>query len=105
MANRYSFQGRVALVTGGASGIGAAVASRLEEGGAEVHIFDLGNGDDVTDSSRVGSAVEKLPRLDVLVCAAASVATPCARRDERVAARPRVTWTASSTRTARRSRR
>src|SRR5215471_859416 len=70
MANRYGFEGRVALVTGGASGIGAAVASRLEEGGAEVHVFDLAVGDDVTDSSSVTAAVEKLPRLDVLVCAA-----------------------------------
>jgi NAD(P)-dependent dehydrogenase (short-subunit alcohol dehydrogenase family) len=76
MENRYSFQGRVALVTGGASGIGAAVASRLEEGGAEVHIFDLGNGDAVTDSSRVGSAVEKC-RLDVSARpAAATPSTP-----------------------------
>ena len=70
MAIQYGFQGRVALVTGGASGIGAAVVSRLEALGAEVHVFDLGNGDDVTDSSSVASAVEKLPRLDVLVCAA-----------------------------------
>ena len=70
MANQYGFQGQVALVTGGASGIGAAVVSRLEALGADVHVFDLGNGDDVTDSSSVASAVEKLPRLDVLVCAA-----------------------------------
>lgn len=70
MANRYGFEGRVALVTGGASGIGAAVAARLEDGGAEVHVFDLANGDDVSDSSRLDAAVEKLPRLDVLVCAA-----------------------------------
>src|SRR5207253_3177444 len=34
--NRYDFTGRVALVTGGASGIGAAVAARLREGGAKV---------------------------------------------------------------------
>jgi 3-oxoacyl-[acyl-carrier protein] reductase len=70
MAIQYGFQGQVALVTGGASGIGAAVVSRLEALGADVHVFDLGNGDDVTDSSSVASAVERLPRLDVLVCAA-----------------------------------
>jgi 3-oxoacyl-[acyl-carrier protein] reductase len=70
MATQYPFQGQVALVTGGASGIGAAVVSRLEALGAVVHVFDLGNGDDVTDSAGVASAVENLRRLDVLVCAA-----------------------------------
>jgi 3-oxoacyl-[acyl-carrier protein] reductase len=70
MSNRYDFAGRVALVTGGASGIGAAVVERLREGGAEVHVFDLANGDDVRDSSQLNGAVERLPRLDVLVCAA-----------------------------------
>ena len=70
MGNHYDFQGRVALVTGGASGIGAATAERLRAGGAEVHVFDLANGDDVRDSEQVNAAVAALPRLDVLVCAA-----------------------------------
>src|SRR6059058_5518706 len=70
MANHYDFDGRVALVTGGASGIGAATADRLRAGGADVHVFDLANGDDVRDSAQLNAAVEKLPRLDVLVCAA-----------------------------------
>jgi 3-oxoacyl-[acyl-carrier protein] reductase len=59
-----------ALVTGGASGIGAAAVERLRAGGADVHVFDLANGDDVRDSAQLNAAVEKLPRLDVLVCAA-----------------------------------
>jgi 2-dehydro-3-deoxy-L-rhamnonate dehydrogenase (NAD+) len=70
MSNQYGFEGRVALVTGGASGIGAAAAERLRAGGADVHVFDLANGDDVRDSAQLSAAVEKLPRLDILVCAA-----------------------------------
>ena len=70
MSNHYDFEGRVALVTGGASGIGAAAVDRLGRGGAEVHVFDLANGEDVRDSAQLNAAVERLPRLDVLVCAA-----------------------------------
>jgi 2-dehydro-3-deoxy-L-rhamnonate dehydrogenase (NAD+) len=70
MSNHYDFEGRTALVTGGASGIGAAVVARLRESGADVHVFDLANGEDVRDSGQLDAAVERLPRLDVLVCAA-----------------------------------
>jgi NAD(P)-dependent dehydrogenase (short-subunit alcohol dehydrogenase family) len=70
MANHYDFEGRVALVTGGASGIGAAAVERLRAGGADVHIFDLSQGDDVRDSAQLDAAVLRLPRLDVLVCCA-----------------------------------
>ncbi len=70
MANTYGFEGRVALVTGGASGIGAAAAELLRAGGADVHVFDLENGEDVRDSAQLTAAVERLLRLDVLICAA-----------------------------------
>ena len=70
MPDYYGFEGRVALVTGGASGIGAATVERLLAGGAEVHVFDLAHGDDVRDSAQLDAAVERLPRLDVLVCCA-----------------------------------
>jgi NAD(P)-dependent dehydrogenase (short-subunit alcohol dehydrogenase family) len=70
MSNHYDFEGRVALVTGGASGIGAATVERLQAGGAEVHVFDLANGDDVRDSTQLRAAVDRLARLDILVCAA-----------------------------------
>jgi len=70
MANVYGFEGRVALVTGGASGIGAATVERLRAGGADVHVFDLANGQDVRDAAQLDDAVAALPRLDVLVCCA-----------------------------------
>jgi 2-dehydro-3-deoxy-L-rhamnonate dehydrogenase (NAD+) len=70
MANHYEFEGRVALVTGGASGIGEATVERLRAGGADVHVFDLSNGEDVRDSAQLEAAVTRLERLDVLVCAA-----------------------------------
>ena len=70
MPNRYGFEGRLALVTGGASGIGEATVEQLREGGAEVHVFDLANGDDVRDPAQIAAAIDRLPRLDVLVCAA-----------------------------------
>ncbi len=70
MPNQYGFEGKVALVTGGASGIGAATVERLRAGGADVHVYDLAHGDDVRDPDAIRAAVDALPRLDVLVCAA-----------------------------------
>jgi 3-oxoacyl-[acyl-carrier protein] reductase len=72
----------VALVTGGASGIGAAAADRLRAGGARVAVFDLQQTDggilsltgDVSSSAAANEAVERvvseLGGLDVLVNAA-----------------------------------
>jgi 3-oxoacyl-[acyl-carrier protein] reductase len=82
--NRYDFEGRVAAVTGGASGIGAAVVRRLQEGGARVAVLDLdpsgapdgalGAKADVSSSADVSVAVQRVAsefgRLDVLVCCA-----------------------------------
>ena len=73
--NTYDFAGRIALVTGGASGIGAAVAGRLRDGGAEVVTFDANDSadfqGDVTRSADLDAAVasieERHGRLDVLV--------------------------------------
>jgi 2-dehydro-3-deoxy-L-rhamnonate dehydrogenase (NAD+) len=83
MSNDYRFSGRVALVTGGASGIGAAVLERLLAEGAHVASFDLRPvstdgvlplAGDVSSSADVDAAVarveQELGPVDVLVCSA-----------------------------------
>lgn len=79
-----SFEGRVAVVTGGTSGIGATTALHLAALGAHVHAVGLGADDfqvpeslpiekhelDVTDEAGVAAFFEQLDRLDVLVPAA-----------------------------------
>jgi len=79
----YRLDGKVALVTGGASGIGAATSRELARAGAEVIIADL-NLDaarglahelpratalqmDVTQASSIGKALDQIPTLDILV--------------------------------------
>jgi NAD(P)-dependent dehydrogenase (short-subunit alcohol dehydrogenase family) len=78
------FDGTVALVTGGASGIGAATVAMFLERGAQVASFDLdaaGSPDgalkvdgDATDSRSVAEAVDRAERelgpLDAVVCCA-----------------------------------
>lgn len=59
-----------ALVTGGASGIGAAIVERLEEDGAAVRVLDLADGFDVSDAS-AWEAVEPVQ----LACLNAGVLT------------------------------
>ena len=44
--------GRVAVVTGGANGMGREIALRLAEGGADVAVLDLADGAPVAPRSR-----------------------------------------------------
>jgi 3-hydroxybutyrate dehydrogenase len=73
-----SLEGRAAIVTGAASGIGRAVAERLIAGGCSVLAVDLAAADcgspyaaDLTDAGAnegaVGAALERFGRLDLVV--------------------------------------
>ena len=79
----FRLDGKVALVTGGASGIGAATAKELTRAGASVLIADLNAAAaealaaelpgaravamDVTQSASIEAALEHIPALDILV--------------------------------------
>ena len=83
MAEAFSLNGKVALVTGGASGIGAATCRELTRAGASVLIADLTLAAaqhlaaelpgaqavqmDVTDQAAVQRIAAGQPRLDILV--------------------------------------
>lgn len=56
--NNYDFTGKVAAVTGGANGIGAAVAARLVQCGAKVSVWDMD----------VSSPEEKISALPESAC-------------------------------------
>jgi 3-oxoacyl-[acyl-carrier protein] reductase len=58
--------GRVALVTGTAHGIGAAIARSLADHGATVHPVDLDTVD-VSDAAQVQALVERIGVVDILV--------------------------------------
>ena len=84
LSELISLSGRTAVVTGGARGLGKAIAARLAEAGASVLIGDLSAADaeaaaadlgpdargirlDVTDSASVAAAAASLDRLDIWV--------------------------------------
>jgi NAD(P)-dependent dehydrogenase (short-subunit alcohol dehydrogenase family) len=68
---------RTALITGGASGLGAAAARRLREAGVRVITVDLGDGAeitaDVTDVVRLQQVTDTIGPVDILVNSAGIV--------------------------------
>jgi NAD(P)-dependent dehydrogenase (short-subunit alcohol dehydrogenase family) len=85
--NLLKLDGKTAIVTGGAKGIGAATARTLEDAGARVAVFDIqavddlafgGVSVDVTSESRVKQAfllvAERFGGIDILVNNAGRVA-------------------------------
>jgi len=79
----FELTGKLALITGGASGIGAATARRLTDAGASIVLADLNEAAakglaaelpgakavamDVTSAASVVAAIQGLERLDILV--------------------------------------
>jgi len=83
MESSSSLAGRLALVTGGASGIGAAIAAALESAGVRVVVADRDDAPIRCDLARPGEAarmvaeaVERLGGLDVLVNNAGGYTSP-----------------------------
>jgi 2-hydroxycyclohexanecarboxyl-CoA dehydrogenase len=62
-------KGKVAIVTGGAAGIGAAIVARFREEGTKVVVFDLRSDPavDITDYEAVRKAVAAAGPVDILV--------------------------------------
>ena len=83
MTDTFRLDGKIALVTGGASGIGAAIVHRFAESGAEVLIVDLDEGKakqlagavpfaralrcDITVQAEVAALFDNIRDLDILV--------------------------------------
>lgn len=66
----YSFDRQTVVVTGGTSGIGAAIAEGFRQARATVHALGLETGLDVSDPKTIDAALSNIPQIDVLINAA-----------------------------------
>ena len=62
-----TLEGKTAVVTGGAKGIGAATVELFREAGARVESLDIESGCDVTDEAAVKDAYARIGAIDILV--------------------------------------
>ncbi|MFP1630801.1 SDR family NAD(P)-dependent oxidoreductase [Zhengella sp. ZM62] len=76
-ANRYDFSGEVAVITGGAQGIGLATARRMIEGGARVRLWDIDAAMLEKAEAALGAACSTavVDITDAAACKAAAAAT------------------------------
>jgi NAD(P)-dependent dehydrogenase (short-subunit alcohol dehydrogenase family) len=63
----FDLKNKIAVVTGGAKGIGAATVKAMQSAGARVEVLDLERGCDVTDEAQVKQAFERIGSIDILV--------------------------------------
>jgi NAD(P)-dependent dehydrogenase (short-subunit alcohol dehydrogenase family) len=70
----FDLKGKVAVVTGGAKGIGAATVDLLKKHGARAVSLDITDGVDVTDEAAVKASLERIGQVDILVNNAGRVA-------------------------------